>query len=558
MATYRITGPDGASYQVTAPDTASEAEVLAYAQQNYSKPAKPLEPVSRSESVGMGLADPIHGGAQALTKLLPDGVVRAGNAVNNWLADNTGLVARLPEGGVDEQVRQREADYQQRRKASGDSGLDWWRVVGNVVNPANVALASRLPQAATLTGRMAAGALGGAATSALNPVTEGNYSDEKAKQIAFGTGFGAAVPAVTGALARFISPNASTNSAVQLLKNEGVTPTVGQALGGRWSAAEEKLMSVPILGDAISGARGRALEQFNNAAINRATAPIGQEVKGSGQEAVRKAGDLISDVYDQGKAALGAFKIDQQASAELSSLRQLARAGLEGRERATVEQYFKDYLRKPAMTAEAFKELDSKLAKDVGRYSGSSDAYQQKVGDALSEVRRIVSDNAKRANPQAAATLKKADEAWANLVRVEAASKAGMNNSGVFTPAQLNMAVRQGDSSVRDRATARGTALMQDLSNAGQSVLGNRVPNSGTTDRLLLNLGSLGGGAYLDPTIPLGLLAAGSLYTRPLQGLLSGAVTARPQLAQPVAQTLRQASPALVPLGAQVGLGLLN
>jgi hypothetical protein len=96
------------------------------------------------------------------------------------------------------------------------------------------------------------------------------------------------------------------------------------------------------------------------------------------------------------------------------------------------------------------------------------------------------------------------------------------------------------------------------LSSAGQNVLGNKVPNSGTTDRMLLNLGSLGGGAYVDPAIPLGLLGGAAMYTKPMQSLLSGAVSARPQSAQAVAKALRQTSPLLVPLGAQMGLGLLN
>jgi hypothetical protein len=518
----------------------------------------PKTPMSRTDKMLTGAADPIHGGAQLLTHMLPTSVVEAGNTLNNWLADKTGLVARLPAGGVDEQVRQREADYQAQRTAAGESGFDGYRTLGNVLSPANVALAARLPLAATTAGKVGMGAVGGALTASMNPVTEGDsFAEEKAKQIGAGAAFGAAVPAVTGALARVISPNASVNPNVQLLRREGVTPTVGQALGGRWNAAEEKLTSVPILGDSISGARGRALEQFNNAAINRATAPVGGKVQGVGQDAVREAGDLISGVYDKGKAMLGGFPIDQQAATELGQLRALARSGLEGRERSAVEGYFKDYLQRPGLTAEAFKELDSKLAKDVGRYGSSSDVYQQKVGDVLAQVRQIVADNAKRANPQAAGVLKQADAAWANLVRVEGASKAALNHEGVFTPGQLNAAVRMADTSVRDRATARGTALMQDLGNAGQTVLGNKVPNSFTTDRALLAGGGLG--AYLvEPTIPLGLLGGAALYTRPVQGLLSGAVAARPQAAQPIANAVRQTAPALVPLGAQVGLGLLN
>ena len=48
---------------------------------------------------------PYRGGAQLLTHMLPSGVVQAGNDLNNWLADKTGMVARLPAGGVDQQTK---------------------------------------------------------------------------------------------------------------------------------------------------------------------------------------------------------------------------------------------------------------------------------------------------------------------------------------------------------------------------------------------------------------------------------------------------------------------
>jgi hypothetical protein len=153
--------------------------------------------------------------------------------------------------------------------------------------------------------------------------------------------------------------------------------------------------------------------------------------------------------------------------------------------------------------------------------------------------------------------MKAADTAYANLVRVEGASKNALQSGGLFTPGQLGSAVRQADQSVRDRATARGTALMQDLAGAGQSVLGNKVPNSATADRLMLGAGGLGAYA-LNPAIPAGLLGGAGLYTSPIQSLLRGAVTARPQAAQAVRNTLLQASPGFVPAGAQIGLGLLN
>lgn len=509
---------------------------------------------------GKGLRDPIDGGAQLLTNLLPGGVVQAGNNLNNWLADKTGLVGRLPEGGVDQQVRQQESAYQAQR--GPDAGVDWARIGGNVFNPANLALASKLPAAASTMGRIGVGALGGAASAAMNPVTqEGDFASNKMQQVGIGAAGGALVPALTAGIGRIVSPAASRNPELQLLQREGVRPTVGQALGGRWNATEEKLQSLPLMGDMISKARNNAREDFNRAALNRVTAPIGTKASETGQAGVQQAGDMVSNAYTQAKNQLGNFRLDRQGVGELQKIRQMADMLPDETARGQFQKLWgtlaNDISPNGTIKAEAFKRIDSKLAKEAARFSGAPDAYQQQLGDALGEVRTSITQNALRANPNAAAMMKAADTAYANLVRVEGASKNALQTGGFFTPGQLGSAVRQADQSVRDRATARGTALMQDLAGAGQSVLGNKVPNSATADRLMLGAGGLGAYA-LNPAIPAGLLGGAGLYTSPMQSLLRGAVTARPQAAQAVRNTLLQASPGFVPAGAQIGLGLLN
>lgn len=509
---------------------------------------------------GKGLRDPIDGGAQLLTNLLPGGVVQAGNNLNNWLADKTGLVGRLPEGGVDQQVRQQESAYQAQR--GPDAGVDWARIGGNVFNPANLALASKLPAAASTMGRIGVGALGGAASAAMNPVTqEGDFASNKMQQVGIGAAGGALVPALTAGIGRIVSPAASRNPELQLLQREGVRPTIGQALGGRWNATEEKLQSLPLMGDMISKARNNAREDFNRAALNRVTAPIGTKASETGQAGVQQAGDMVSNAYTQAKNQLGNFRLDRQGVGELQKIRQMADMLPDETARGQFQKLWgtlaNDISPNGTIKAEAFKRIDSKLAKEAARFSGAPDAYQQQLGDALGEVRTSITQNALRANPNAAAMMKAADTAYANLVRVEGASKNALQTGGFFTPGQLGSAVRQADQSVRDRATARGTALMQDLAGAGQSVLGNKVPNSATADRLMLGAGGLGAYA-LNPAIPAGLLGGAGLYTSPMQSLLRGAVTARPQAAQAVRNTLLQASPGFVPAGAQIGLGLLD
>lgn len=577
MPVARFQMPDGRVARFSVPDgtTPEQAQqMIAQSLQDakpaaQQKPSSNASPVNAIDSVAMGVTDPIHGGAQLLTHVLPDGVVQAGNKFNNWLADKTGLVAKITEGGVDEMVAKREADYQAGRKAANrnvtslvtgkqeDPGFDWWRTAGNVISPANKAIP--VPVAgASLGVKVLGGAGSGVASAALTPTTGDDYWKSKRDQATTGAAFGGLTPVIASGAARIVSPKASTNVNVQTLRNEGVTPTIGQALGGRWNALEEKAQSIPIVGDFISSARQRSLDQFNKAAINRASGKVGEAVDGVGQDAVATAGDKISKAYDTVKTQIGHFTIDPQGAHELGTLKTMAQT-LPEKEKKVFDQMWEllsnEVSPNGSIVADSFKRIDSKLGLEAGRFGKSSDAYQQQLGDALSEMQRIINQNALRANPQAAALKQAADAGWANLVRVEGASKAAKNNGGVFTPAQLNSAIQQADRSVRGRAVARGTALMQDLGNAGQSVIGNKVPNSFTTDRMLLAGGSLGAGAVA-PAVPLGLLGTGLLYTAPMQGLLSGAVSARPQGAKAVADALRKSSPTLGLLSSQVGLNL--
>jgi hypothetical protein len=531
--------------QVEFPDDMSDEQIVAAIKKNslgYKQP-------STADRFIQGLKDPIDAGAQLLTKALPDSVVAYGNKANNWLADKTGLVGRLPEGGIDQQVNETAEKFK-------TDGIDWARMGGNVLSPANLAIASRLPAVTSLSGRVAQGAGGGAAIGALTPTTGSDFWNDKATQVGTSAAFGGVLPMVTGGLSRVISPKASVNPELAMLKAEGVSPTVGQTLGGRFNALEEKLTSVPILGDAISSARGKAQQSFNEVAINRAVAPLGEKVNLSGHAGVQKAGDMISDAYEAGKNAIGHFQLDQQGSAELAALKQMA-ANLPSRERNQFNNIWQTMQNEVSpngsFLAESWKRLDSKLTKEAGRFSGASDAYQNQLGDAVKEMQRVLMDNAKRANPDAANLINKADSAWANLVRVEGAATSAKNNGGVFTPAQLGMAVRKSDNSVRDRATARGTALMQDLSTAGQNILGNKIPNSFTTDRALIAGGSLGS-YMIDPLIPAGLLSGAAMYSSPAQKAANFLLTQRPSSAKSVANVVRNSSPYLIPAGS----GLLD
>lgn len=516
----------------------------------------PKQPLGALEKVVFGALDPVHGGTQLLTNALPSGLVGSVNKFNNWLADNTGMVARIPDGGVNQMVREREREYQDRRAAGGESGLDGWRVVGNVVSPANRAI----PAGSGLLG----GTLSGAASASIAPVDADDYWGEKGKQVAVGGAFGGGAQFLAKGASRIISPNASVNPNVQLLRSEGVRPTLGQTLGGMANRVEEKLTSLPVIGDAISSARARAALDLNSAAFNRALAPISQKMPPGmvGREAVQYVDDAISSGYNKLLPNL-TLRNDQQLSANIGNLRNMVRTGAmdpraaKAFERILDNDVLSKFQGRQAMTGQTLKQVESDLTQQISRLGASTDADQRLVGDALKQVREELRQGLSRSNPAQAPALQKLNTAWANFKRVQRAASGVGAEEGVFSSAQLQNAIKAMDRSKDKGRFASGSALMQDLGDAGKSVLGSKVPDSGTPGRLFLS-GGAAGASLLDPTMTAPLMLGGGamLYTGPLQKLLTGSVASRPQAAQGVANTIRKAAPSLVLPSAQIGLNL--
>lgn len=449
---------------------------------------------------------------------------------------------------VNQAVRDKEAEYQQARKEDGRSGFDAARLVGNT--GMMTFMAGAMPPIVPGAPAIIRGAGQGAALGALEPVTSGDsFGAEKAKQIGINAAAGAVLSPLASALARVISPNASTNTSLQLLRDEGVSPTIGQSLGGWANALEEKAMSVPFMGDAIRAARGRAVGDFNNAAINRAVAPIGQRVEGAGQDAIAQAGDKLSSAYEGAASKVNHVNFDTpQFNADFGQLRDMASQGLSSDLAKRFDYTLNNVVLRRmspngSIAGSDLKSVDSELGREAAKYGGhNATPSEQEYGDAVRQLQSIVRQETARTNPDYAAATSAADAGWANLVRVERAGARAVNSNGVFTPSQLNLAVRSSDNTVRDRATARGTALMQDLSGAGQDVLANRVPNSGTTDRVL----AFAAGTHPAMSIPAAALGA-TAYSRPVQNALAAMVASRPQGAQATANYLRQILPRLAP-----------
>ena len=164
------------------------------------------------------------------------------------------------------------------------------------------------------------GAAQGAAVSLASPVTgTGDYWENKENQLKGGLAFGAAAPMLGNAITRIISPK--TSDAYSNLASAGVNTTIGQRFGSVANSVEEKLQSIPLIGDFISKGRNNALNSYNVSTLNNVLSSVGRTVSQAGQEGVKQAGDIISNSYEKGKSLLGGFSIDSQAQGQIQALR---------------------------------------------------------------------------------------------------------------------------------------------------------------------------------------------------------------------------------------------
>ena len=508
---------------------------------------------ARASSFGHGIKDPVTGGAQLLTHVLPDSVVAAGNRLNNWLA-KYGLVSELPKGGLDEAIRQDEAELGARRRDAGLAGADWMRVGGNIVSPVNAALPAGAPKAASLLGKAAVTAGQGAVSGALAPVTNaladgGDYWSAKAKQIAAAAATGAAVPIVGSAAARVVSPKVSPE--VRQLAEAGVSMTPGQMVGGAARKFEEKMGSVPFVGDIIKSAERRGIKDFDRAAIDKALEPIGVKLpKGmtAGHDAIDFAGEAIGDKYDKLVPKLTG-RVDKKFVQELAAVRNLGASGLPADKAQQLDRIIdKEVLgrfgAKGGATGQTLKQIESKLGGMAASMRRSGDYDVRNMGDAVATIQKSLRDMLERNNPKYAAELKKVNSAYAQYLRVQTAAARQGAREGIFTPAQLRSAVRQLDASKAKSAFAKGKAGMQDFAEAGTKVLSNNVPDSGTAGRAMAGALALGAPGLWNPLFALGMGAA-PLYTPWGQKAAQLALTARPQGANALANYVRNNSPAI-------------
>ena len=463
--------------------------------------ASPTGP-SRAERFGTGLLDPLVGASQLATHVL--------EAPERMISSALGLdYPDAASGRSDKYVQDREKRIQAERAAGGQTGTDWARMAGNVLSPVNYIPLGPVAEA----GPAAQAAIRGAASGAAEPVTKDDFWTRKGWQTAVGgvAGAAASLPA------KLIAPKLGGDAA--RLAEQGVNLTPGQMAGGIARRTEEIAKRFPILGSFIRGSEDRSVESFNKATINQALEPIAQKLPkdiAAGHDAVGYAQRVVSDAYEELLPKVK-FKLDQELGDDIAKLRSMA-SELPPAQREQFNNIVQNRVTarlEPTgtMDGQTLKQVESELRVQADTYRTSADAAQRQLGQALNEVKSSIRDALMRQNPAHAKELADINAAYAMLARVEGAASRRASSSGVFTPNDLLQVVKQGDKSVRKKTFARGDALYQDWAEAAQRVLPNKVPDSGTAERLTYFdlLGGAGGWA-VNPQVPLALGGASLPY----------------------------------------------
>ena len=226
-----------------------------------------------------------------------------------------------------------------------------------------------------------------------------------------------------------------------------------------------------IVGDAIRSGQRRAVEDLNRAAVNRALDPIGMQLPRGvrGREAVEFAENELGARYNRLTP-----RLTTQADGQfIQDIQQLRNSMGNGAIDPAMAQRFENVLNNQVLTkfqgpnatltGETLKGIESDLGNLWRQFRNSPDPDQRMLGDAVRETQDILRRTVERSNPQVADELRAINQGWANFKRVQNAAGRVAAEDGVFSPAQLQGAVRAGDRSKDKGAFSRGSALMQDL-----------------------------------------------------------------------------------------------
>lgn len=587
---YTVVAPDGKEITLIGPVGASQEEIISQAQRLYrpqtqsasvevSAPTPPkIEEYPQWASTGGGAAvgrPRLIDRTNVQTTPRPLESFTAGT-IKGGIVDPILGTAQLATGGnlgtseLAQQVGQQFAPYQQANPLSFTGG----QVTGSIAPagliykgvqrgigmlpsferaaPSIAGLSSQFPKSYQAAQAAAGGALTAPIVGATTPVETGETGQEfyqrKAERLPMDVALGASGGVLGERLAAMIRPRISPE--VKELTERGINLTPAQVTGGFLKSFEDRMTSMPIIGDVINYARAKGIEEFNKAAYKQVLDPIGAKIPDvTGREGVRQVKKAITDAYDDVLPKI-TFVRDPELNTKLVNVStQVDGLTPDNATKVvnTVDKILNDYTVNGKIEGKTFKIVEEKLGKLAKEFSSSGNTDERLMGQAYEKAIREIRESLARNNPEFAERLANINTAFSRYARVRAAGSMA-NTTDLFSPAQLASAVRRLDVSSGKDKYATGTAIMQDLADAAEKVLPNKYPESGTAGRILTPLAIGGGGAatvqgLINPYVASAMGAATLPYFA--RGTTTGLMTRRPEWAQQLADTIRSGSPFL-------------
>jgi hypothetical protein len=293
--------------------------------------------------------------------------------------------------------------------------------------------------------------------------------------------------------------------ATRQMMNEVGDLTVGQTYGqsGRVGAAvkgvEDRLSGLPVVGDSVNAARAKTVQNFNAKAFDKALEPIGQKLNGEvGQDAVANAQAKVQQAFQDalaGRSVQADASFANEMTQATTKVMAIRRVGPELSEQ--VADILGPHMQqgKNNLTGEEMQIISQELRNLKAAYKKSEPAFYKKIGEAIDSTENAVFGLFKRQAPDVVPKYNAAKQAYRRVSILADATLKGKNQpDSMFTPAQLNTADAANAKKYEGAmSAASGPRQFREFGEAGQAVLPNKVPDSGTAGRLVLGAAGAGG-----------------------------------------------------------------
>jgi hypothetical protein len=345
----------------------------------------------------------------------------------------------------------------------------------------------------------AAAAGSGAVQGALQPVATGDSGTTNALM---GAGLGVASKSLVNAVGRIAAPvgdalNAARDKAVQVLEDAGVNLDAAQKTG---SAFLNKLRSSfsdnPFTANAQQAFVGDQKTAYNRAVLST----VGENADAATPEVMARAQDRINGVFAD-VLNRNNVKVDDPLLTKIGA----AQAAASEAEQKPIVSVANRILSAANANDEIPGQIAYGIKKDLDQYASSADStlayHARQLRSALMDG---INDSLSPTDQQQFA---QARLQFGNLKSIE--PTIDRMGNGDISPAKLANVMAQ----KRNRGVSiygRGDQSLNDLAQAGNMLLRDPMPNSGTTSRLMMQAapaligGAFGGATSRDPEHPFG------------------------------------------------------